>query len=1148
MQGKSIYIGKNQLHHDNKKVRGDYTEIDGEIFYKISNYEKMDPFFISIISSSDHWMFISSNGGLTAGRRNPDNALFPYYNDDVIHSSHHTTGSKTIIHVHDGDKKYLWEPFSENWEGSYMITRNIYKNIPGNKILYEEINEDLELTFQYSWTNSEKFGFIKKSKIRNTSQQDVEVEILDGIQNILPSGLYQQFQNEYSTLADGYKKNELINDYGISVFLLSSIPTDRAEPSESLRATIAWSSGIPVSNYLLSSRQIKEFRTGIEITNEADIRAAKGAYFINSTFKVENDVSHEWYFAADVNKDITDIIKIENLIKNNVEIINHVKEDIKLGTKNLIEIVASSDGLQLSNDKLGTSRHFSNVLFNCMRGGIFDDSYTIDKNDFILFLKGANTSLYNTHKDYFEKLPKNLSYFDFISQSQKLSDTRLEKITLEYLPLIFSRRHGDPSRPWNRFSIDIKNDKNEKILNYQGNWRDIFQNWEALSISYPSYIDSMVTKFLNASTADGYNPYRVTRDGFDWEVPEPDMPWSNIGYWGDHQIIYLLKLLEQFNNYNPALLKERLLKELYAFANIPYKIKSYEELLSNPHDTIVYDNSLDGEIKKREEEIGTDGKYLFDKDDKLIQVTLAEKLLVTLLSKLSNFIPDGGIWMNTQRPEWNDANNALVGNGISMVTLYYVRRFVVFCQQLFNDLDSKEISISEDVLYLFNEISQNLNDNKDLLNGKLSNEQRKIIVDQLGGAGSIFREKIYKDFSATKKEVLNQSILDFLNLVLDYLDYTIKFNRRSDGLYHSYNIMILENDEIKVSHLYEMLEGQVAVLSSGYLSSKESIELLTALRNSKLYREDQNSYILYPDRQLPYFVDRNNIPKGKFNSSELLQKLVSDGYSDIVIQDEEGQAHFSPEIRNAQVLKNRLECVSYSNIDIEKERNQILAIYESIFNHKAFTGRSGTFYKYEGLGSIYWHMVSKLVLAVQEVFCLAVKMDANKDELELLKNFYFEIKDGVGVKKSPEDYGAFPTDPYSHTPSFSGVQQPGMTGQVKEDIISRYGELGVSLKNGKIKFNPSLLDKREFLVNMEHFSYYDVSNEIKEIILDKNSLAYTYCQVPIIYNISEVESLKIIYGNGEILKNDSLSVSSIDSESIFRRDGRIKMLEVNIKI
>ena len=54
----------------------------------------------------------------------------------------------------------------------------------------------------------------------------------------------------------------------------------------------------------------------------------------------------------------------------------------------------------------------------------------------------------------------------------------------------------------------------------------------------------MISKFLNASTADGYNPYRITSDGIDWETIEPDNPWSFIGYWGDHQVIYLLKLLE----------------------------------------------------------------------------------------------------------------------------------------------------------------------------------------------------------------------------------------------------------------------------------------------------------------------------------------------------------------------------------------------------------------------------------------------------------------------------------------------------------------------------------------------------------------------------------------------------------------------------
>jgi len=78
------------------------------------------------------------------------------------------------------------------------------------------------------------------------------------------------------------------------------------------------------------------------------------------------------------------------------------------------------------------------------------------------------------------------------------------------------------------------------------------KTWEALAHSYPEFTDGMIFKFLNASTFDGYNPYRVTKNGIDWETIEPDDPWSYIGYWGDHQIIYLLKFLEFAERHNPG--------------------------------------------------------------------------------------------------------------------------------------------------------------------------------------------------------------------------------------------------------------------------------------------------------------------------------------------------------------------------------------------------------------------------------------------------------------------------------------------------------------------------------------------------------------------------------------------------------------------
>ena len=92
-----------------------YLEIDNEGYYKITNSDTLRPFFMSIVSDSNHWMFISSNGGLTAGRKDSNNALFPYYTDDKITESFEITGSKSIYLITVDGKQKAWEPFSEKY-------------------------------------------------------------------------------------------------------------------------------------------------------------------------------------------------------------------------------------------------------------------------------------------------------------------------------------------------------------------------------------------------------------------------------------------------------------------------------------------------------------------------------------------------------------------------------------------------------------------------------------------------------------------------------------------------------------------------------------------------------------------------------------------------------------------------------------------------------------------------------------------------------------------------------------------------------------------------------------------------------------------------------------------------------------------------
>ncbi len=256
-----------------------------------------------------------------------------------------------------------------------------------------------------------------------------------------------------------------------------------------------------------------------------------------------------------------------------IEIKAALDTDISLGSKDLNAIIASADGLQISADQLSSAHHYANVLFNTMRGGIFANNYQVEKTDLIDFLHTRNRSVLEEQKAFLDQLPEKINLEDLIAHASRSKDPNFVRLCFEYLPLTFSRRHGDPSRPWNIFSINLKNPDGSQRLDYQGNWRDIFQNWEALACSYPEYVESMITTFVNAGTPDGYNPYRVTREGVEWEVPEPDNPWANIGYWSDHQIIYLEKLLEISSSYHPGKLSELLTKRIFCYVNVPYRLK-----------------------------------------------------------------------------------------------------------------------------------------------------------------------------------------------------------------------------------------------------------------------------------------------------------------------------------------------------------------------------------------------------------------------------------------------------------------------------------------------------------------------------------------------------------------------------------------------
>ena len=1127
------------------------VELYGEHWYRIADYDGMPPFFMTLASATDLWLFISSSGGLSAGRRNPDGALFPYYTEDRIAEDAGNTGHKAIFRARRGGDLSLWQPFSSCLPASSSARRNIYKTIRGDAVLFEEVEEELGLAYRYGWSMSDQFGIVKTSRIEELHGRPCEVELLDGLVNLLPADTEAATQLAFSNLLDAYKRGEARASIGLGIYSYGSLLSDLPEPNEALQASAVWSEGLDGAEILLSERQIKAFLRGGRIAAESEARGQRCAYLAHASIELGPREEKSWRFVADVGLDAAAAQSLAFRLESDAKTLGvELSEDLQKGGRDLDSIVGGADGFQRGADFRATGHHYANVLFNVMRGGTFADGYRLDKRDFLSYFGRRSPLSLASHRDFFDGLPEAFGRDELVEKATRLGSPSVERLCREYLPLMFGRRHGDPSRPWNRFSIDIKESDGTRRLDWQGNWRDIFQNWEALARSYPGYIESMISAFLNATTPDGYNPYRIMRTGFEWELPDPGNPWSNIGYWSDHQIVYLGRLLELSTAYHPGALGALLDRRIFASASMPYRIRPYANLVSDPYHSIEFDRAWQRRLERAVEDRGADGKLVASADGEVFHVSLLEKLLSLLMAKLGNFVPGGGLWMNTQRPEWNDANNALAGKGLSVVTTAQLWRFVRFVLALVERSGVATFSLTREAAAEFGEIAEALEGwaNRDAFDDR----DRRSFMDGLGDITSRARTSYYDDgFSGTFETLRTASIVAMLEGASRLFAFTVNANLRDDGLYHSYNVLSLEEGSSAIHRLDEMLEGQVAVLASGILSSPASADLLDALARSRLFAADRGTYLLYPDRDPPAFLARNNLRGEVIVGSPLLSRMAASEDRRLVRRDARGGWHFAPGLRNARALTETLDDLSREadlSALVAAEKQQLLQLYEETFGHRSFTGRSGSFFAYEGLGSVYWHMVSKLLLAAQECHSRALETGADEDTLARLARAYAAIRAGLGFRKSAKDFGAFPTDPYSHTPRDQGARQPGMTGSVKEEIIARFGELGVSVEEGRLRIAPALLHADELLAEAADFVHIGPDGEMIVMTLDAGSLAFTLCGVPVQIQDSSEAFIEATLSDGTKRYAPGSELEAGLSCELFARSGRVRSLRVGAPI
>ncbi len=1079
----------------------------GTTSYRIDGSQALPPFFMSLVGVGNGWAFLSSTGAITAGRTSPDQAIFPYLTDDQLLDAAGRAGSATrIVVTRPNGVRLAWLPFSRDHLDPQLPERAVEKTILSDEIILEERHADTALVVRIGWRMSPRFGLVRTTTLRCDGAAPQRLRVVDGVLNVLPPGVSARTQRELSNLLDAYKLSELDRDARLMWTRLNSGLTDRAEPFESLLASTAW-----VSGFDSGSLSIDPTDPGTDIC-----RGGRANLLVQGDLELQPGESRSWRIVVDTDRDAAQVATLLAELRGG-HLVEALEADLAQARAGLTRLVASADGVQVTADAAASAHHASCVLFNIMRGGVPATGLGLDRSSLDAFLSQRNRVVRAKHAHLLAALPERLTIEDLRQLAAASTDPDVRRLVGSYLPLTFSRRHGDPTRPWNTFRIDVADRHGHPRLGYEGNWRDIFQNWEALVHSFPSLTDVAIRTFLDAMTIDGYNPYRISMQGVDWEVPEPENPWSNIGYWSDHQVPYLHALLVARERLLGPWSAAALTAPDHVYADVPYRIRGFRALVSDPASTIDFDGSAHEASLSRCAAVGGDGRLVVDADGELVRATMVEKLLLIVAAKLVNLVPGGGIWMNTQRPEWNDANNALVGRGVSVVS---VAQLIGFVDQLTAMLErlpaGTAIPVSGALGTLWAELTHTLSTELPLLDGGIGPADRARVMEQLGTAGERYRQVRYADPGAHESLLELPEAIASLGTARRWLLDVVERSWRDDGLLTSYQTLAWAADRVLLEPLGPMLEGQVAVLASGVLPPDRALALCEALRRSSLWCPQRRTYLLYPDRRVGGFLERNRIPASAVQEIPLLGQLIAADDRRLVVAGADGVPRFAGELHTARDVVAALDEVGEDprfGAVAPLDRDAVIELFEAVFDHASFTGRAGSFFAYEGLGSVYWHMVSKLLLAVRR---LMDDPDLPPSSWSALAQAAEEIRAGLGHAKTPAQFGAFPVDPYSHTPNGHGARQPGMTGQVKEDILIRWSELGVRFRDGTVSFRPDLVHPTEWTASDTTMDVVDVDGSVRAIGLPAGSLALTWCQVPIVYRKGGEPAITVHHADGDV--------------------------------
>jgi hypothetical protein len=697
--------------------------LNGEFIIENYNFSKPFANFFPGIAGKygiPMWLFYVNRGQAIAsfGTKDKDQAILEFFPANKSWQLVPLRGFRTFLKINTGKKLLFYEPFHNGFAnlGFNLVNR---MSITSYDLKLQESNLSLgiEVNVEYFTIPNDAYAsLVRTVTIRNTGRSNQNIELLDGLPQIIPFGTTNLFLKKLGRTIEAWMDIKNL-DKGVPYYKLDVDPTDRPEVLhiregnfylgfhyENGKARIIK----PIVDPEVIFGPVTDFSSPFQFLTVRSFRypqwqltknkTPSGFLFLN--FELPKNEAKTFYTLVGhmrsleiLNATIPKIIKPEYLRRKwqeNKNIIEELKQDI-FTQSNLPEF-----------DLYAKQTYLDNI----MRGG-----YPV------IFKSG----------------PKNSVFY------------------------LYSRKHGDLERDYNKFQIQPT-----YFSQGNGNYRDTNQNRRCDIWFHPEIQEQNLITFFSLIQADGFNPLVIK--GVTFIPPEVtilnkllgnlvrpeditkvaaflDKPFSpggliffieenkiklNVsyddflnalisnstenqeaehgeGFWTDHWT-YNLDLLESYFSLYPEKRKEIIFqKPIFTFFDNSETVRPRHEkyILKDGRvrqlHAVVLDSEKKEMIRKRPEhphlvrtQHGSGPIY---------QTTLINKLLCLFVNKLASLDPFGiGIEMEADKPNWFDALNGLPALlGSSICETFELKRLAIIIKEALETVSIEKIYLTEEI-------------------------------------------------------------------------------------------------------------------------------------------------------------------------------------------------------------------------------------------------------------------------------------------------------------------------------------------------------------------------------------------------------------------------------------------------------------------